>query len=192
MEQHGNTDESSKKGQDFSISSRSEGTISINLPEPFIPVIHELSRLSKKSPDDLITSYIAAGLQSVCDMREMIIGMLFDSNGLFDRMRKGLNSYHGRTELDQDLERDGITNDSDHDSIHVVIKLPPRLRELIDQLCAILNRRREDVFAEFIAWRIKDMYEDEDKFIDSIDGLKDLLDGIAEELDSLANTRGNA
>nr|MDO8112871.1 hypothetical protein [Candidatus Sigynarchaeota archaeon] len=133
-----------------------------------------------------------AGLQSVCDMREMIIGMLFESNGLFDRMREGLNSYYGRTELDQGLDRDGTTIDSGHDSIHVVIKLPLRLRELIDQLCAILNRRREDVFAEFITWRIEEFYEDEDAFIDSIDGLHALLDDIGKELDSLAKTGGRA
>nr|MDO8110189.1 hypothetical protein [Candidatus Sigynarchaeota archaeon] len=174
-----------------SSSANNENIVIIKLPKPFIPAIHELSRLSKKNLDDLATSYIIAGLQAVCDVRRRVIGMLFNSDILLDQMRNGINDYYGCTKLEQDPLHDDPARDFDHAVIHVSIKLSPRFDNLVDQLCAILNRRREDMFAEFIAWRIEEFYEDEDAFIDSIDGLHALLDGIDEELDSLANTRGN-
>ncbi len=90
----------------------------------------------------------------------------------------------GRKPATIELETEVRAPDAKFDIIKVVIDLPPSLDVLIDRFCSVLNRKKEDVYATFVTWHIEYKFQDEDLFLENIDGLNNLLDEIDKELTS--------
>ncbi len=172
-----------QNNHDVSSTDKNGDFIVIRVPKAFIPVLAELARLSRKSVDELISSFILTGLQNICDIREDVIGMIAGSDVLIDHVRTGLQDL-GREPTIIEPETHVQASDAKFDIIKVVIDLPPSLDALIDRFCSVLNRKKEDVYATFVTWCIEYVFQDEDLFLDNIDGLTNLLDEISKELTS--------